>query len=124
MRVPTRQRAAGLATAPARSGLRLTRRGRLCLVLAAAVLVALAFSAGRASATATAAGHPESAPTASVVARPGDTLWSIARAAVPRRDPRLTVELLLRLNSLADVAIVPGQRVIVPRPVDTPGERR
>lgn len=100
---------------------RLTRRGRLCLVIVVAVLAAVAFSAGRASGTTGAPVRPENASTASVVARPGDTLWSIARAAAPRRDPRVTVELLLRLNDLAGVTIVPGQRLIVPRPVDTPG---
>ncbi len=84
--------------------------------MVAAVLAGLAFTAGRASGTTGVPGAPETGSTATVVARSGDTLWSIARAAAPRRDPRLTVELLLRLNSLADVAIVPGQRVIVPGP--------
>jgi len=100
--------------------LRLTRRGRMCLVVLAAVLAALAFSAGRASGTTGAAAGQVNVSTASVVARSGDTLWSIARAAAPERDPRITVEQLRRLNHLAGVQVVPGQQLLLPVRADTP----
>lgn len=120
-RVPTPCRSTASAVLPTgHTQLRLTRRGRMCLVVLAAVLAALAFSAGRASGTTGAAAGQGNVSTASVVARSGDTLWSIARAAAPGRDPRITVEQLRRLNHLAGVQVVPGQQLLLPVRADTP----
>ena len=86
--------------------LRLTRRGRRAVALlvaaVAVVLVGLAFR----SAPAAPAARP--AP-AAVTVQPGDTLWSIAAAVAPQRDPRAEVVALQRLNHLSGVALVPGQ---------------
>jgi nucleoid-associated protein YgaU len=87
----------------------LTRRGRLVLILLTTCLVAVAFGAGRASAT--------SAPTAappSVVVHPGDTLWSIAARVAGGTDIRETVEQIIDLNGVAAQSIEPGQRLVLP----------
>jgi hypothetical protein len=93
-----------------RRGVRLTRRGRL-VVLVFFLLVAglgLAFAA-----TASRAADPSGdAPTA--VVRPGDTLWSIAERHLSGRDPVTAVEQLRRLNGLTDYTIHPGQHVTLP----------
>lgn len=96
-----------------RTTTRLTPRGRRSLVLLAAVAVVLAFWSGRASGTTGA--WPDHHPSASVVVRPGDTLWSIARSTAPARDPRSTVDELRRLNHLDGVGIVPGQQLVLRR---------
>lgn len=95
-------------------GLRLTRRGRLCLLLLTAVVVATAFSAGRASAAARGA-QPTRPPAGSVVVQRGDTLWSVARGVAPSHDPRVTVDRLRRLNHLPTAELRPGQRLLLPR---------
>lgn len=111
--VASRRAASGPAAAPT-VGLRLTRRGRLCLLLLTAVVVATAFSAGRASAAARGA-QPTRPPAGSVVVQRGDTLWSVARGVAPSNDPRVTVERLRRLNHLPTAELRPGQRLLLPR---------
>lgn len=44
-----------------------------------------------------------------VVVRPGDTLWSIAKANLPGQDPRDAVGALRKLNQLTSAEIFPGQ---------------
>ncbi len=112
--VSTGRAVASRRAAARTAGLRLTRRGRLCLLLLAAVLVATAFSAGRASAAAGGA-EPTRPPTGSVVVQRGDTLWSVARGMAPSHDPRVTVERLRRLNHLPTAELRPGQRLLLPR---------
>lgn len=51
---------------------------------------------------------------ASVVVQPGDTLWSIAAAVAPTRDPRQVVFDLRQRNQLASVVVVPGQVLQLP----------
>jgi len=91
--------------------LRLTRRGRLTLTVAAmlACVVGLLMMASAAF------GGPEPLPSRHVVVHSGDTLWSIARAAAPEADPRATIEALRDINGLAgDAPLVPGQRLTLP----------
>jgi hypothetical protein len=54
------------------------------------------------------------APTAEYVVTAGDTLWDIAVAVAPGRDPRETVDLIGAMNGLHDGAIAPGMRLVVP----------
>ena len=86
--------------------LRLTRRGRRAVALLVAAFGALLVALALQSAPAAPASHP--AP-ATVTVQPGDTLWSIAAAVAPQRDPRAEVDALQRLNHLSAVALVPGQ---------------
>ena len=97
---------------PVSPGVRLTRRGRLLVLLAFATLLLVAFSLGRTSAD---AGASPAGVAPTTVVQPGDTLWSIARRAVPGGDPRATVARLTELNDLGSTPIVAGQRLTLPR---------
>jgi LysM repeat protein len=93
------------------SRLRLTRRGRLTVLISALVLLFTAFSVGQVmSNAATSAPKPA---THTVVVVPGDTAWSIARAAMPHLDGREAVDRLLALNH-SDGTIQVGQTLVVP----------
>jgi hypothetical protein len=99
-------------SAPARrTPVRLTRRGRLLLLLTLMTLVLVAFSVGR-----TTAGASSDAPRAprTTVVQPGETLWSIASRVAPGADPRAVVTQLSDLNSLGAAPIVAGQRLRLP----------
>jgi len=94
-----------------RNATHLTRRGRFVVVLLATFLVAVAFGAGRASAT-----PSRSAGLPTVVVQRGDTLWSIAARIAGDDDIRETVERINALNGVTAQAIEPGQRLILPGP--------
>jgi len=79
------------------------------LVLVAAIL-ALAFVGGRASADGESTG--EIRPAAVYVVRPGDTLWDLAVALAPDRDPRVVVAALER--AAGGTSVRPGQRIVLP----------
>jgi len=96
---------------PAPRPARLTRRGRLVITLLCAVLL-LGAAVGVAS---SAFGEPGRDAARQVVVEPGDTLWSVARAADPEADPRDTIAAVRELNGLAaDAALVPGQALLLP----------
>ncbi len=94
------------------AGVRLTRRGRLSITVAAAGCM-IAVAAVAMSSSATAEG-PASAPAASVVVAPGDTLWELAERVDPHGDPRVTVARIIRLNDLSGGHIRPGQKLQLP----------
>nr|MDT0657036.1 LysM peptidoglycan-binding domain-containing protein [Micromonospora sp. DSM 115978] len=97
---------------PARAGrLRLTRRGRLVVIVLCALLVS-AVVAWLAPAS-RAADPPGEAPTA--VVQPGDTLWSVAERHRPSRDPFAMIREIRRLNGLGDSTVHPGQELTLPR---------
>ncbi len=99
------------AYVPPGGGLRLTRRGRVALLVLGVLAVVVAFSVGRVSATASPAGP---APTAVVSA--GDTLWSVAHRAEPGLDTRAAVAHLAALNGLdEDAPLRAGQVLALPR---------
>jgi nucleoid-associated protein YgaU len=54
------------------------------------------------------------APPASHVVRPGETLWSIARALEPGRDPREVVFRIQQANRVDPARLVPGQTLVLP----------
>ena len=90
---------------------RLTRRGRVLLVLLMALVTSAAFGAGRASVQAA----TEPAPALlSVTVQPGETLWEIAARVAPQADRRETVARLSRLNDLPGGRLRAGQRLVVP----------
>ena len=92
--------------------MKLTRRGRRVVAAVAALMVLMlgGVSAGVASANASAA--PETLQTITV--NPGDTLWGLAEAAYPNRDPRDGVVLLRQLNpALAADHLAIGQRLLI-----------
>jgi nucleoid-associated protein YgaU len=97
------------------SRLRLTRRGRIVLV----VLPALLLLSG--TLLATASGPAEAAPRAAAQVAPrtvivgtGDTLWTIAERIAPGADPRDTVLAIERANGLSTDRIDAGTPLVLP----------
>jgi LysM repeat protein len=92
--------------------LRLTRRGRVVLLM---LLVALAFVTFSTARVATQAGTGPATPaTRYVTVHPGQTLWQIAHAVAPADDPRDTVDRIRDLNGLDTTVVQAGQRLVVP----------
>jgi hypothetical protein len=99
--------------------LRLTRRGRVVLVglpliLASALLISLAGFLNAPAKAADSASELSLTPTVSVTVQPGESLWGIAGAVAPERDPRDVVADIVQLNNLDDGRVMPGQRIFVP----------
>jgi hypothetical protein len=93
-----------------RTGVRLTRRGRLVALILFLLLAGL--GALLAASASDAAPPPGAAPT--VVVRPGDTLWSIAARYDPGPDPFGSIEEIRRLNGLHGYTIEVGQTLTLP----------
>jgi hypothetical protein len=104
-----RSRAASYCDRAVRSRIRLTRRGRVLLLVLAAVAVYAAFGLGRASAGAHTPPHA-----AAVVVQRGESLWSIAVREFPNSDPRDVVGELKSLNHLSSADLVAGQKLRLP----------
>lgn len=92
---------------------RLTRRGRLVVLLAAlvAVLVLGVVWGGGSSATER-PGTPE--PTLVVTVQPGETLYGIAATVTTDGDVAAMVERIQSLNALDSGMLAAGQRIKVP----------
>lgn len=127
---PSRPATAAVPRLPARASRRgrpagssapltLTRRGRLLFlglpVLAgsAALLVLAVVFLVPATATAT-SGPLRGAGTEQVTVLPGQSLWDLAVAADPERDPRDVVDDIVELNDLDSSLLVAGLLVEVP----------
>jgi hypothetical protein len=94
-----------------RNPVRLTRRGRLVVVLLLMVVLVVGFSVGLVSQAAGPSRH-HVAPTVTV--RPGESLWQVATRVAPGADPRLVVDELVRANHLPGATVVVGQQLLVP----------
>jgi hypothetical protein len=107
------------AAPAARAPLTLTRRGRLLfhglpVLTGAAALVVLAVIFLVPS-TATATSAPVTgADTERTTVHPGQSLWDLAVAADPERDPRDVMDEIVELNDLATSVLVAGQVLEVP----------
>ena len=98
--------------------LRLTRRGRVVVAIATALLLAVLSLVIAASAQATS--HPALSGAAQrnlfqVTVRPGQSLWSVAENADPDADTRAVVQQIIELNGLTGNVVFAGQRLWVPR---------
>ena len=69
------------------------------MVVGSVLVGSHAVSAGQA--------HPKAAVVYHVQA--GDTLWTIASKMAPAKDPRETIDAIMRYNHLGSPTIVPGQ---------------
>lgn len=104
----------------------LTRRGRiavatlitfviLSLIAVAALLGAAAAGAQEGGVTNSVAGSTASTVTfETIVAIPGDTLWSIATEVAPKHDPREVIDEIVRLNQLPSSDLMAGQEIAIP----------
>jgi hypothetical protein len=98
--------------------LRLTRRGRVVVAVAAALLLAALSLVIAASAQATNHTAPSGAGQqnlSQVTVRPGQSLWSVAENADPDADTRAVVQQIIELNGLTGSVVFAGQRLWVPR---------
>jgi LysM domain len=98
--------------------LRLTRRGRVVVAVAAVLLLAVLSLVIAASAQAT--NQPERSGAAQqnlteVTVRPGQSLWSVAENADPDADTRMLIQQIIELNGLTGTVVFAGQRLWVPR---------
>jgi LysM domain len=113
---PVRSQAAHTPTASV--PLRLTRRGRVVVALAAALLLAALSLVVAASAQATNHPVPSSAAQqdlAHVIVRPGQSLWTVAENADPNADTRVVIQQIIELNGLTGDTVFAGQHLWVPR---------
>ncbi|MBT2520671.1 LysM peptidoglycan-binding domain-containing protein [Arthrobacter sp. ISL-28] len=99
--------------------LRLTRRGRIVLiglplVLLAALLLSLTGLLNSPAKAADTASGLSVTKTVSVTVQPGESLWVIAGAVDPTRDPRDVIADIVQLNDLEMGKVLPGQQLFVP----------
>ncbi len=98
-----------------KSGVRITRRGRITLLLLLTALALLLGALLQSGAPAVASPDgPSGAVTRTVTVGPGETLWQIARDVRPNADPRETVARIQELNGLTTATVWAGQPLIVP----------
>lgn len=91
------------------------RRRRLVAALLTVAVLAASLLLASAAVARNAGGVPSSAagdPSRTVVVQPGDTLWSIAAAAAPGTDVRITVDRLVAANGGAPIVV--GQELELP----------
>ncbi|MHC8607316.1 MULTISPECIES: LysM peptidoglycan-binding domain-containing protein [Paenarthrobacter] len=104
---------------PAPARIRLTRRGRMvffgipAMLLVAALLSLAGFLNSPAKASDSQA-QLQPPVAVSVTVQPGQSLWGIAGAAAPERDPRDVIAEIIELNDLRGGRIQPGQQLFVP----------
>ena len=96
-----------------RSGVRLTRRGRLVVFLTSlAIVLAAAFVLASGAVGTSEAGTPPR--TEIVQVAPGDTLWGIASEVAVDGDVRSAMTEIERLNALDSAGLQAGQKLRVP----------
>ncbi|GGD22270.1 LysM peptidoglycan-binding domain-containing protein [Nocardioides daphniae] len=100
------------AAAP-RGQVRLTRRGRVVVVLAALLLaLVVGVALGGVSSASEEAGAPQA--TEVVVVNEGDTLWGIAAGVAEEGEVRAMVSEIRELNNLDSSVVTLGQEIHVP----------
>lgn len=90
---------------------RLGREGRLLRTLVGLVVLAGTLALAP-RAFASGMGEPE--PTRPYVVAEGDTLWGIAGAVEPGARRDAAVAAIMRLNSMSDASLRPGEQILVP----------
>jgi len=93
-----------------RQPVRLTRRGRIVVVVALTGLVALIIALASATGQAAAPGRAPHA----IVVHEGDTLWSIAARVHPHGSLTATMLEIERLNHMSSGTVYVGQQLLVP----------
>jgi hypothetical protein len=92
---------------------RLTRRGRLVLVVTLMMMLVIAgLTLGHGSSLA--ASHGSAAPHRTVTVEAGESLWSVAARVAPHADPRLVVADIESYNHLPSASVEPGQQLVIP----------
>ena len=107
------RRPARPAARPLAGRTRLTRRGRLVLLVLAVGLLLAAISLGRAGSQAATATETGPALQQTTVQQ-GETLWSVAQRIAPDNDPREVVAQIRRINHLESSSLRVGQQLLLP----------
>lgn len=108
-----RTRPAAVPGSEALGAVRLTRRGRLVIVLAVLAIAFAVFTTLGSPAVSTDTAHHAAA--VQVVVEPGQTLWDIAAEVAPTQDPRDVIAEIVQLNGLASSGdIRAGQPLDIP----------
>ena len=98
---------------PRAGRVRLTRRGRLVLLVLSVLLLLAGVSVGRTGSQAATA--TETGPSLQqTTVQPGETLWSVAQRIAPRNDPRDVVDQIRRINHLHSSSLRAGQQLLLP----------
>lgn len=97
------------------SSVRLTRRGRVVVLLALVALALVAFTLGRVGSSQAATERPTPTSYAATTVHAGETLWAVAQRVAPGHDPREVVAQLRALNHLSDGGLQVGQQLLLPR---------
>ncbi len=102
----------------AKRPVRLTRRGRVVVLLTLLTLLLLAFTIGRVGNSQAATHRPgASAPShvyVQTTVHQGESLWAVARRVAPGQDPRSVVLKIRELNPLSSGAVQAGQQLVLP----------
>lgn len=102
------------------SRLRLTLRGRIVIAsMVTMILLGLwlgmaVVGASKADAFDSFSASSERTSFATVVAAPGDTMWSVAVSIAPDADPRNVIDDIVRLNQLPSADLSVGQELAIP----------
>ena len=96
------------------SPVRLTRRGRVVVLLALVTLLLAAFSLGRVGSEAAPKGARPAAALGQTVVHPGESLWAVAQRVAPGHDPRAVIDQIADLNHLDSGTLQPGQLLLIP----------
>jgi LysM repeat protein len=111
---PSSQLSTSVRVSSPRSAVRLTRRGRLVIIVAALV-VAFAIGVFVTAAGSVATQHPGTPEATRIVqVGSGDTLWAIAADLADDGEVRAMMEQIERLNALDTTVLQAGQRLVVP----------
>jgi LysM domain len=102
-----------VTTSYRRPPLRLTRRGRVVVLVFFVLMASLASAILLTTASRAESRVSGSAP--SVVVRPDDTLWSIATRTAPDRDPYAAMAEIKKINGIEGYVVHAGQRLALPR---------
>ena len=101
------------------SPVRLTRRGRVVVLLTLLSLLLVAFSLGRSAHSEASGRTPGQAQGtvayAQTTVHQGETLWSVARRVAPGHDPRALVQRIRELNHLDSASVQAGQLLVLPK---------
>jgi hypothetical protein len=93
---------------------RLTRRGRVVVLLALLTLTLVAFSLGRVGSEAAPRTAQTGTTTTSTVVQPGESLWAVAKRVAPGHDPRAVIDQIAELNNLSSSGLQAGQVLVIP----------
>ena len=94
--------------------MRVTRRGRLLLLVALVAVLFGAFSLGRAASQAAPPATASAPAPRHVTVQAGESLWSLALRTAPEHDPRDVVAQIRDLNDLDSPHVQPGQLLVLP----------